>query len=138
MKSKIGHLERLMKLINLVVSHTFLIGSLINFPLETSSLSFYPDAMSEPVLLSLHRRDILKDMEWAQSTKHRLVGEKRTWWGWKGPEKVRLERISPLGPCQVCRTQERSLGSFCLGPGPTRGQERATFLQKTEVSPHEQ
>ena len=23
------------------------------------------------------------------------------------------ERISPLGPCQVCRTQERSLGSFC-------------------------
>lgn len=71
-----------MKLINLVVSHTLLIGSLINFPLETSSLSFYPDAMSEPVLLTLHRRDILKDMEWAQFAKHRQVGKKTSW---KGP-----------------------------------------------------
>lgn len=89
MKSKIGHLERLMKLINLAVSHTFLIGSLINFPLETSSLSFYPDAMSKLVLLTLHRRYILKDVEWAQSTKHRQVGEETSW---KGP--------APWGPAR--------------------------------------
>ena len=82
-------MERLTKLINLVVSHTFFIGSLINFPLETSSLSFYPVAMSKPVLLTLLGRDILKDMEWEQSTKHRQVGEETSW---KGP--------APWGPAR--------------------------------------
>lgn len=94
-------------------------GPFINFPLETSSLSFYPDAMSKLVLLTLHRRYILKDVEWA-------VHKAQTGGRGKHPGKD----CAPWGPAR-CAGHRRGPWRVSASVSSLQGVKKSYFVQKT-------